>query len=179
MALAHGTPTATPSGQKEIQKLAIGDLILAGSPAGNSGLSWKTATIRFSSGTGGGSQEPVMAFIRYGENRLICTIGHPFLLADGTIKTARQLIPGVDRLMSAEGDPVEISNTAAGSFRGGVHAVATDIVYSGSLDQHLLVTAGVVTGDYCLEIYFGRQLEEESAADGADAESSAPIETPS
>jgi hypothetical protein len=179
MALAYGTPTATPSGQKAIQQFAIGDLILAGSPAGNSPISWKPLPVSFSSGKGTGSGQLMMAFITCGENSSItCTTDHPFLLADGTIKRAARLVRDADRLVDVDGNPVDILDISIGSYMGGVHAVATDITYNGSLDRHLLLTAGVVTGDYCLEIYLGKQLEKESAAGESDAESPAPLAAP-
>ncbi len=152
MGLAYGTATATPNGTKPIQNCGIGDQVLAGSPNGSGGFNWTPVEVQFSSGVPDGRTP--MIFIRFGENRIICTPNQPFLMPDGKVKRAERLIPGVDRLVNAEGKPVEISDIVRGDYTRGVHGIATDIRLIGSLDHHLLITEGVVTGDYCAEISF-------------------------
>ena len=149
--LANGTLIAIPDGTKAIQLFSIGDAVTVGKYDA-SGLSWSAGTVAFSSGSDAGS-DASMIFVDYADGRqLIASIDHLFLLASGKLKRADRLVPGIDQLMSAEGNPIDIKGTHSGKWTNGLHHIATGAEFSGTLDSHLLNSAGVVSADYYLQI---------------------------
>ncbi|MFC4304503.1 Hint domain-containing protein [Cohnella boryungensis] len=154
MCYLWGTKIGIQNGVRAIESFQTGDQVLA---AGSS-LSWTTAKIQFSNGTGPEGHQP-MVCIRYGDaGTLIVTPDHPFLLPSGNLKRASRLVPGGDRLVSASGLPVEIHELSVGEFVGGVHNIAASYSFTGSMDGHLLQSEGIVSGDFTLQIHM-RQLE--------------------
>jgi hypothetical protein len=154
---AYDTPIAAPSGFKPIQDFKINDqVIVANHLATDSGvkLSWFPKNVLFSAGTGPKSHEPLMIYLHYGNGlQLICSIDQPFLMPDGKLKRADRLVPGKDELVLAAGDTAPIHEIKLGEYEGGVHHIATDLNFEGSVDGHLLNCNGVVTGDYLLQLH--------------------------
>lgn len=149
--LANGTPIAIPDGVKAIEQFVIDDAVTVGDWNAQQ-LTWKTGTVKFSSGSDAGWKNTMM-FIEYaGNKQLIASVDHLFLLATGKLKRADRLVPQNDQLMSAEGTPYEVLSTISGSWDKGLHHIATDMQFRGSLNGHLINSAGVVSGDYCLQI---------------------------
>lgn len=149
--LANGTPIAIPDGVKAIEQFNIGDDVTVGD-WNASKLSWKTGTVKFSSGTDAGSSSTMM-FIQYGDKKqLIASMDHLLLLATGKLKRADRLVPQKDQLLSAEGQPLDILSSISGKWEKGLHHIATGLQFTGSLDGHLINSAGIVSGDYCLQI---------------------------
>ncbi|MGE5704045.1 MAG: hypothetical protein ACM32O_16095, partial [Clostridia bacterium] len=66
---------------------------------------------------------------------------------------ANRLVPGVDFLVSADGVPVEINEVSLGEYKGGVHHIATNKEFAGEISGHLLISEGVVSGDFNLQIH--------------------------
>ncbi|UVM52971.1 hypothetical protein LOY38_13535 [Pseudomonas sp. B21-015] len=94
-----------------------------------------------------------MMFIEFaGNKQLIASVDHLFFLASGKLKRADRLVPHKDQLMSAEGTPLDILSSLSGTWDKGLHHIATDMHFNGSLNGHLINSAGVVSGDYCLQI---------------------------
>jgi hypothetical protein len=149
--LANGTPIAIPNGMKAIEQFAVGDDVTVGNWTASK-LSWTNGSVRFSSGSDAGWPSTMM-YVAYSENKkLIASVGHLFLLASGKLKRADRLVPHQDQLMSAEGTPLDIISSVSGEWTGGLHHIATDMHFTGTLDGHLINSAGVVSGDYCLQV---------------------------
>ena len=49
--------------------------------------------------------------------------------------------------------PVPIRVISIGEYQGGIHHIAAEREFKGELDGHLLISAGVISGDYLLEIH--------------------------
>ncbi|ABO49535.1 Hedgehog/intein hint domain protein [Desulforamulus reducens MI-1] len=154
---AYGTKIGTPNGHKKIEKFAVGDLVLAAgieTSAGGIKLNWSPLKVSFSSGTGPDSHQPAMVYIRHGDTgSIIVTPDHLFLMPNGKLKRADRLVPGKDQLVSYEGRPVPVHEVSIGEYEGGVHHIATQKNFTGDLDGHLLLSEGVVSGDFNLQIH--------------------------
>jgi hypothetical protein len=160
MCFALNTPIESPKGPRPIEDYFVGDPVVAASAAGDGSWSWATYAVEFSSGTGPGRDQPAMVYIHFGEEGvLIVTPDQPLLIGGGMLKRADQLVPGTDSLVAAGGGTVPIEQVSVGSFAGGIHDIATGISSSlewdGSLDGHLLNAAGVICGDFVLQIRQG------------------------
>ncbi|SHG30194.1 hypothetical protein [Flavobacterium defluvii] len=157
---AYNTLVATPDGEKIIQYLNKGDEVLAFSAKQESGklkLESFTAKINFSSGTGDYGHQPAMAYLSIGEpylqKNIICTTDQVYLLSNGKYTTAGKLRPGL-QLVEKDGNPIDITMVSIGNYRGGVHNIATDAPINNNPDGHLIVSNGVIAGDYVLQIHF-------------------------
>ncbi|ACV63635.1 Hedgehog/intein hint domain protein [Desulfofarcimen acetoxidans DSM 771] len=169
---AYGTKIGTPNGLKKIEQFAVGDLVLAASLESNAGgikLNWSPLKVSFSSGTGPDSHQPAMIYIRHGETgSIIVTPDHLFLMPEGKLKRADRLVPGKDQLVSYEGQAVPVHEVHLGEYEGGVHHIATDNSFTGSLNGHLLLSEGVVSGDFNLQIH-ASELKENYFIDDHDS----------
>ncbi|MWC30645.1 Hint domain-containing protein [Paenibacillus sp. MMS18-CY102] len=154
---AHGTQIGTPDGHRAIEKFNVGDKVITASlQQGAQGLQleWKKARLNFSNGTGPQSHQPAMIYIRFGNHgSIVVTPDHLFLMPNGKLKRADRLVPGKDLLVSYNSTEVEINEISVGEYTGGVHHIATDISFNGSLDGHLLLSEGLVSGDFNLQIH--------------------------
>jgi hypothetical protein len=168
---AYGTRIGVPEGSKVIEQFVVGDKVLtANVESSGTGvkLNWSSTKVSFSSGTGPDSQEPAMVYIHHGEvGSLVVTPDHLFLLPNGKLKRADRLVPGQDQLVSAEGTPVAINEVSLGTYTGGVHHIATDKEFTGDLNGHLLISEGVVSGDFNLQIH-ASELKEHHFVDDHD-----------
>ncbi len=155
---AYGTKIDVPSGTKKIQDFILGDQVTAGYFSRDDQsitFKWEPETVSFSSGTGEGSHQASMVYIRFGEqNRsIIVTCDHLFMLSSGKLMTADRLIPGIDFFVNSEGESQPINEISIGSYEGGVHHIATEKDFLGDLNGHLLLSEGVVSGDFSLQIH--------------------------
>ncbi|WP_243711604.1 Hint domain-containing protein [Paenibacillus sp. BK033] len=154
---AHGTQIGTPQGSQAIEKFSVGDKVITASLKQSSEglqLEWKKAKLNFSNGTGPESHQPAMIYIRFGgHGSIIVTPDHLFLMPSGKLKRADRLVPGKDLLVSYNNTHVEINEISVGEYRGGVHHIATDVAFDGTLDGHLLLSEGLVSGDFNLQIH--------------------------
>ncbi|MEO0724885.1 MAG: hypothetical protein AAFZ63_10115 [Bacteroidota bacterium] len=165
--LANGTPVAIPGGTKAIQLFNQGDEVSV-AKYGKEGLSWHTGIVEFSSGSDAGSVA-TMIFVDCVDGRqLIASIDHLFLLATGKLKRADRLVPAMDQLMSAEGLPIDIKGTHSGKWTKGLHHIATSPSKNLTLDDHLINSAGIVSGDYYLQIN-QKKLIESGIMDGPES----------
>ena len=98
---------------------------------------------------------------------MVVTPDHLFLTPAGKLKRADRLVPGQDFLVSAEGAPVAINEVSISKRKGGVHHIAIDKEFTGNVDGHLLISEGVVSGDFNLQIY-ARDLKAQYFADDHD-----------
>jgi hypothetical protein len=163
---ASTAAVAVPEGTRPMGDIAIGDQVLVATRRGAS-WEWSAREVQFSAGsppnaTGIGN---VMFYIEYGGNMpggrrksLIASPNQLFLMADsGMLKRADQLVPGADRLTGAEGQALPVARVHSGTYLGAVHYIATEVpgyeAFSGSLDQHLIIANGVISGDFTLQRY--------------------------
>jgi len=154
---ANGTRIAIPDGTRVIEEFVIGDKVLTASlgaaSAGDVKLSWSPAKVAFSSGTGPDGFQSAMVYIHHGQvGSIIATPDQLFLMSTGKLKRADRLVPGKDFFVSQMGTPVAINEVSVGEYKGGVHHIATDKEFTGSVDDHLLLSEGIVSGDFNLQI---------------------------
>lgn len=152
---AWGTLIAVPGEYRQVQTIAIGDPVLAGSPTrdpnGVLRLSWEPRTVAFSDGTTPG-QGQVVIMIQYGdESELMVTTDQPFLTPGGALVRADRLTVE-DLLVDANGNPVPITGVTLGTANVGIHNLGTADPVDGSLDRHLLLANGVVAGDHTVRL---------------------------
>jgi hypothetical protein len=174
---ANGTLITVPEGKtKAIETLGIGEMIVTSKVSGKRGklkFDWKPAKVSFSNGTGPKSTEPVMIYIEFGDtNHLIVTPDHLFLMSNGKLKRADKLAPAKDDLVLSDGTTTHINKITIGQYVGGVHHIATTVEdlahFKGTVDDHLLVAAGVVTGDYLLQMFQKSDKMKDLMDDGHD-----------
>ncbi|MGF7037633.1 hypothetical protein M2273_000867 [Mucilaginibacter lappiensis] len=150
---AKDTLVAVPGGYAEIYTIPVGAKVLT---RGVDETDWSESLVKFSMGTGDGPQA-FMVYIGFGNNvakDLICTQEQPFLLSNGKFTTAGKLTPGME-LVDKDGKPVEIRSASLGTYTGAVHHIATANLWKDSPDGHLILTGGVVAGDFDMQIKFG------------------------
>jgi len=167
---ANDTKIAVPGGAKEIYLIAKGDQVLTASVASGGKLEWSNANVSFSAGTSAKGHQPVMVYLSMAGNEthdLVCNLDQPFMLANGKYARASKLRPG-QQLMDKDGNPVTIEVISVGMYDGGVHHISTETPWNKNPDGHLLLAAGVVAGDYTMQLYFD-QLPESLRDAQADA----------
>lgn len=154
MGLSYGTMVVLPDGREAaIERIAGGDLVLAAS-LGDEELSWSPAAVIFSQGVP--EPQPRMSYLVFEDrSELVCTLDQPLLRADGQLVRAARLAPG-ERLLTPDGGSVELFSHSVSSSIHGVHAFATAGGWEGRPDGHLFAAAGVVAGDWLVEINLPR-----------------------
>ena len=152
MSLANGTRMQTAVGSRPVEIFAVGDMVLAGSGREGS-WSWAPTAVQFSSGTGPGHWQPAMVYLRFGEDRELIVAPDQLLMTDGNrLQRAGLLVPG-NSLIAADGTAVALDLVSMGGFQGGAHSIAMNIDASNAQwDGHLLVCAGVIGGDFWLQM---------------------------
>ena len=157
MCFAYGTPIAIPGDEtKPIEEFQVGELVMAANLSPNNELTWVPKTVEFSNGTGDETAPSVMIMVLFkapaGEDYLIVTKNHLFLMPNGKLKRADTLVPGLDNLVQADGTPTPVVGLSVGEFRKGVHHIATSLTTATSVDGHLLNSKNIVSADYALQI---------------------------
>jgi hypothetical protein len=170
--LANGTLIESPTGAKKIEDYQIGDKVLAAGISGGTGsarLEWSPVKVGFSFGTSDDTQQG-MVYLRYGSgSTMICTPDHLFLLATGKMIRADRLVPGQDQFVSPDGAPVPLLEISLGIYKGGVHHIAAEPDFKGDLQGHLLSSAGIVCGDFDLQIHAAALRDQQLLVPNHDA----------
>ena len=73
-----------------------------------------------------------------------------------------------DQFVSPAGSPVALYEISLGVYKGGVHHIATEPDFKGDLQGHLLDAAGIVAGDFDLQIH-ADQLKDQFLVPNHDA----------
>jgi hypothetical protein len=123
-------------------------------------LIWESSRVCFSQGTGPDGHQSNMISLTYDNpefkdgtyKSIICTPDQLFLLSTGKLKRADQLSPSEHMLVNKNGEKVAIHEVAHGEYIGGVHHIATDRKFTSELNNHLILSEGVVSGDFTLQI---------------------------
>lgn len=161
------TRIATPSGDVAIKKIEVGNEVLTAKLLVNNGivgLSWQPSKVQASVGAEGNS--PAMIYIAYGDQQeLIVTPDQVLLLYTGHLVQAINLIPGFGSeddlcLIDKEGNAVQVHTVSVGAYKGGVHHIETNAGDT-SIDDHLILSEGVVSGDFYLQQHFPQVSSEQ------------------
>jgi len=140
----------SPKGWEQIEFFHSGDPISVASASG-AGWTWTTSPVVFASD--GGPQERYAAYIRFAEGDLVVSVDQPMMTEGGVLKPANTLDPEKDSLIGLDGSAVPLISIALGMFRGLFYAlVANSDQWEGKVDGHLLNCAGVICGDYLVEM---------------------------
>lgn len=154
-------PVATPSGEQPMSALGPGETVLAAGPA----LAWSPAVVRFSAGMAMTEHDGGLIRIEVatGSGTTLSVVpDHPFVAPDGRLVRAGELAIG-DRVLLADGhDAAVVRCDPDPDYRGYVWRVATLDEEPTKLDMHLLNTAGIVSGDFAVQLFFAK-FERESA----------------
>ncbi len=171
--MALGTQVNVSQNQTwPVESIEAGDLVLAA----GSKLDWSEVEVKFSAGTTDGIQ-PYTIYIVHELGDLIVTPDHLLFLKSGKLKRA-SLLSTTDVLQDKDGNAVAIKSVTTGTYYGGFHHIATSKDDpKGSLHNHLVVTAGVISGDYALQLFYPegakpKELFDETRSDvvvGTDA----------
>ena len=147
--LAFGTPVAINAEEwAAVETIKVGDTVLA---AGRD-LAWKEVGVQYSQGTESLSRQPNVVLITYADTAIAVTGDHLFLMEGGVLKPADRLVVG-DRLTARDGAPVPIHSVHVGDYTAGFHHIATrKALPDADLSDHLLITNGVVSADYIVQI---------------------------
>lgn len=178
---ASTAPVAVPDGTRPMGDIAIGDQVLVASWR-TTGWEWSAREVQFSAGSppNGSGLGNLMLYIEYEANRpgerhrsLVASPNQLFLMAgSGLLKRADQLVPGSDSLVGPDGKPLPIARVHSGSYLGAVHYIATEVPdyeeFSGCLDNHLIITNGVIAGDFALQCYQETEKMRPHTAPAAD-----------
>lgn len=150
---ANGTKIAVPLGFKTIEYFQKGDEVMTAFVSSGQ-LRWRTGKVAFSMGTGPTGHQSAMVYIHYGndDRQIVVTPDQLFLMDNGKLKRADRLVPGVDNLVNEFGNSVPIHEISIGEYMGGVHHISTSEEFTGELDGHLLLSEGVVSGDFSLQV---------------------------
>lgn len=144
---------SVPDRWKQAQTYQKGDPISAASSSGTN-WSWTTSSVVFASHAG--AQEPSAVYIRFAGGELVVSNDQPMMTKGGVLKRANALDPEADSLTGPDGSTVPLISITLGIFRGLFCAlVATSEQWEGKVDGHLLNCAGVVCGDYLVQMYLG------------------------
>lgn len=156
--LAGGTNVAVPGGGwRAVELFQVGDKVLAL----NAAEEWEERVVQFSNGTGSGSVIPMAIYILFEDQReLIVTPDHVLMLQTRVLKQAQALSPG-EYLLGADLKPVRIVKVERGEWQGRIHNIATSGGPQDGPAGHLLNTAGVISGDFMVQIQQQQQDEGE------------------
>ena len=150
--LAYDTPIETSPGHfKAVQDFIPGDEVRAC----GLDLVWRPAKIDWSSGVPLLDGKTMMIMVRYktgaGDQSVIATDDHVFLTYDKKLVPAG-VIHTNDKLMGADGQPVEVIDAhPVTNYTGGVHNISTG-PYNGDINGHLINANGLVIADQAVKV---------------------------
>ncbi|HEX8239724.1 MAG TPA: hypothetical protein VF574_08315 [Allosphingosinicella sp.] len=162
--LMGAVPTvALAEGEATMHEVAVGSEVRTARLDSGGKPEWTPAPVTFSAGVASLARSD-MVRISHGDEPvdMVCNPDQVLALASGKLVRAAQLTPE-DRLMAEDGSPVTINRVAVGEYRGGIHQIAVGDAWNGSADGHLLLTSGVVTGDFTLQINYDSLPESQKA----------------
>lgn len=155
---------ATPEGVKNVANLLVDEDLIDTAKiqkkADGFKLVWEPSPITFSQGASVDFHQSKMIKITFEtplkseqtKSSIIVTPDHLFLLPNGKLKRADQLIPSQHLLVDKNTEPIKIYEVEQKDHIASVHHVATGRLFNGKLDNHLILLKGVVTGDFILQI---------------------------
>ncbi|GAA3218700.1 hypothetical protein [Actinocorallia longicatena] len=154
--LGAGTPIMLATGEdKPVNQLEPGTPVLA---AGiDLRFSAKPANLVSQSAPGLTHNTIYLAYKLNGKKcELVLTMDHPVLVkaASGRKLVSAGSLEVTDELYAADGSTVSILSVSLGSYEGAFWELATDMTEpNATYDGHLVVTGGIVTGDYAVSTF--------------------------
>jgi len=143
----------TPAGARWTSQLRAGDTVLAAGPE----LDWRPAPLAFSAGMSLSQAETEFIVLRFDDHPAdgLCVLGDQvFLDRAGSLVRARDMVAG-DWLRNADGGACHVANAAPVLLpRGFAWPIAITAERPQALDDHLLSSQGLVTGDYAVQLFF-------------------------
>lgn len=100
--------------------------------------------------------------IRYDNTSITVSPNHVFQTDTG-IKQASKMTP-TDKLISQSGEKIDITSIHLGEFKKGSHKAETKLKMPEKIEDHLVNTNGVMSGDYAVQLFFD-QLSHAHSAD--------------
>jgi len=163
---AYGTKVALVDGEgyelRAIEEIGFRDSVHA-LVRGGEGPEWRSRGVRYSYGTGPAATDPGMIRVSFGpiesNSDITVTDRHIFLVMNNSparvmLKRAIDLIPGADMLVDFHGKPVPVRSIAFITYRGGIHHIATGTNLDDGWEGHLIITNGIVSADYLLQLVY-------------------------
>ena len=163
---AYGTKVALVNGEgyelRSIEEIGFRDGVYS-LVRSEKGLELESRGVRYSYGTGPAATEPGMIRVSFGaaesSGDITVTDRHVFLVANSSpagapLKRAIDLIPGADMLVDYQGKAVPVRSIAFITYRGGIHHIATSTNLDDSWEGHLIITNGIISGDYLLQLSY-------------------------
>lgn len=96
--------------------------------------------------------------------QLVCTQSHPFVLYGSRKVCGAASLTLDDKLMDNEGNPVAIDRLDWGEYEGKFWEIATTMTAPDqSLDGHLILTNGIVSGDFAVETFVNYPIGDAAA----------------
>lgn len=144
---AESSIVETESGEKLIQSIQRGDSVVTlmeGSTKEN--MKYNLHIMDFVDS----GDANTMVLIQYGEKKLIVTHDQPFFQTSGKFIKAKDLVPGVNQLLSAKGEAIDIDNVIVGQFSGKVYSIANS--QRSDIFGNTIVVNGIVVGSFAIEI---------------------------
>lgn len=151
--LGADTPVATPEGWMRARDVAAHETVVL---AAGRDLDFKPVRVTHAAPAGPGAAEHAV-YLKYlvdGQARaLVVAREHPFLLHGGTLAAADALRAG-DALTGRDGAPAPVLEAGWSGYTGDFHPFATVMEPPApGLDGHLVLTNGVVTGDFAVQVF--------------------------
>jgi len=170
--LAYGTKVAMVGSDgwefRPVEQSGLEDSVYA-VVQGIQGPEWKARAIKYSYGTGQGIAQSSAIRVSFGSGKsggsITVTDDHIFLLSDSAhggyiLKRALSLIPGADKFVNWQGQEIPVRSITFTNFRGGFHQIATGADLNDNVNDswegHLILTNGIVSGDYLLQAAYPR-----------------------
>jgi hypothetical protein len=114
---------------------------------------WETRPVAWSGGVASGGETVRVSFAGPdGNGELIVDRGHLFLTPGGDLKAAAELVAGHDQLVGSDGGARELLAVQPGPAGQELHQLATSTTPATTRDGHLLLTDGVVSADWALQV---------------------------
>jgi hypothetical protein len=170
---ANNTPVAFDKDQyKAIVDYQIGDLVYVADDINLKSFSQRQ--VLWSAGTGDEGAENPMLRITFGSptknDYLLVNRAQLFLVPGAKLKPAGLLIPGQDALVASDGSPRQVLSLEVGTFKKGLHHIATSTKAATSPDGHLILAKNIVAGDWALQVGLSTQSRSNlSLADGVES----------
>ncbi|MBC9909375.1 hypothetical protein [Chitinophaga varians] len=139
-----------PQGQATVQELQPGSPLHAATLKGDKPV-WEPVLVDLYQPSGGG--QPRQAHLLFNNNnQMVTSVDQLLLLRTGQLIRADKLVPGTHQLVDKDGNEVGIAQVSIGTFGEAVYSLASNAPYAGTMDGHLLLANGVITGDYILQL---------------------------
>jgi hypothetical protein len=161
--ISTGTPVqVNENSSARIEAIRTGETILM---AGKS-LDWEAKNVVYNDGSSKISKYLSVILVTYSNTALAVSADHIFRLHNGSLITAERLSPQ-HQLTSANGEAVTIRSVHVGEYAAGFrHIEIQRVLQNPDWSQCFLLTNGIVSGDYSLQLFFRDGILGKDLVDG-------------